>query len=129
MEKTLTPAPLHCQYWSCRTSEGVSYLIGEQITCHNEGCDVVFAKRTHNQLYHDEECCRLATNAKIMKKYYEKRARRLNLKRICECGNELSRYNDSNICNSCAESKESQRTLQIKNMLSNVIWLDEDTMV
>lgn len=77
-------------------------MIGEIIQCERAGCTVKFPKKTHNQRYHDDECCRLATNAKIMEKYYQRRAQRLGIARHCDhCGTRLSRYNSSEVCNAC----------------------------
>lgn len=100
-------------------------MIGQIITCENKGCDVEFAKKTHNQRYHDDECCRLATNAKIMEKYYQRRAQKLGLARFClDCNTKLSRYNSNTICNPCAEQKELNRNQSVVNMLSGVSWVN-----
>lgn len=98
-------------------------MIGEQITCENGGCSTVFTKKTHNQRYHDDECCRLATNAKIMEKYYQKRAQKLGLARNCDtCENPLSRYNSDSNCNSCKLSNRIQRNESVLSMISAVSW-------
>jgi len=100
----------------------VKYMIGESITCEHLGCNVVFVKKTHNQRYHDDECCRLATNAKIMEKYYAKRAQRLGLARWCEeCSSPLSRYNSDTVCNACTVSKQKSRKLEVEFMLASVV--------
>jgi hypothetical protein len=97
-------------------------VIGDTKICARQGCELQFVSKTHNQKYHDAECCRLATNAKIMEKYYDKRAQRLGEKRYCTaCGNELSRYNSSNRCNSCAHSAVTIRNYNISSMISNVV--------
>jgi hypothetical protein len=94
------------------------------LTCARNGCEVEYSRKTHNQKYCCDECCRLATNQRIMQKYYASRARKLGQKRVCEDCNitKLSRYNDSAICNSC----ELKRTVSMKesvlNMLSAVSW-------
>lgn len=80
---------------------------GDQAVCAYKECGKLFTKTTHNQKYHDEECCRLATNARIMEKYYERKARRGGAKRICAspgCQTQLSRYNPNKICAKCEES-------------------------
>ena len=54
--------------------------------------------------YCSDECCRLATNARIMEKYYERKARLKGTVRICkslDCETKLSRYNPSNVCGAC----------------------------
>ena len=93
---------------------------GEQAVCAYKECGKLFTKSTHNQKYHDDECCRLATNARIMEKYYERKARRGGAKRICKtagCQTQLSRYNPDKICAECAERAESQSK---KNLLDMV---------
>lgn len=98
-------------------------MIGQSISCENTGCDIQFVKKTHNQRYHDDECCRLATNAKIMEKYYAKRAQKLGVKRLCtNCDSQLSRYNSATICNPCALKNEVNKTQNVITMLSNVSW-------
>ena len=99
-------------------------MIGEKITCEREGCDVAFTKRTHNQIYHDAECTRLATNVKIMQKYYEGRARKLGHVRYCDTCVEtrLSRYNPESTCNACSQTKETDRNKAVNDMLASVSW-------
>lgn len=97
-------------------------MIGEVRNCANDGCNIEFVSKTHNQKYHDAECCRLATNRKIMEKYYARRAQRLGHKRFCmKCESELSRYNNANMCNSCLNENESIRNTNTKMMLSSVL--------
>ena len=42
--------------------------------CANTECAKEFDSKTHNQKYCSDECCRVATNRRIMEKYYEKKA-------------------------------------------------------
>ena len=42
--------------------------------CLNLECSKLFEPKTHNQKYCSDDCCRVATNKKIMEKYYEKKA-------------------------------------------------------
>jgi len=98
-------------------------MIGDIITCQRDGCDVVFAKKTHNQIYHEDECTRLATNAKIMDKYYQRRAQKLGHARFCNsCSAKLSKYNSESRCNSCLQQAEADRNSSVANMLANVVW-------
>lgn len=98
-------------------------MIGEQITCENIGCNIVFIKKTHNQRYHDDECCRLATNAKIMEKYYQRRAQKLGHARYCDkCASKLSKYNSDSTCNSCLRQSETNRNTSVADMLATVVW-------
>lgn len=97
-------------------------MIGDKIICQNAGCEEEFIKKTHNQKYHDDECCRLATNAKIMEKYYEKKSQRLGLARQCKsCESPLSRYNSSSTCNACSLRLEVEKNQSVTSMLMSVI--------
>lgn len=95
---------------------------GEQAVCAYKECGKLFTKVTHNQKYHNEECCRLATNARIMEKYYERKARRGGAKRICDtigCTTVLSRYNPNKICAKCEGDKENSATKTLLGMIDN----------
>ena len=41
--------------------------------CAREECGIEFEQKTHNQKYCSDECCRIATNKRIMDKYYKKK--------------------------------------------------------
>jgi ribosomal protein S27AE len=70
--------------------------------CQYSKCDIAFEEKTHNQLYHDSECTRLATNERIMENYYKRKERLKGGKRDCSrCGTQLSRYNSADICGAC----------------------------
>ena len=80
----------------------------------------MFTPKTHNQIYHTQECCKKATNARIMRKYYEDRARVGGAKRVCKtpnCGTLLSRYNSSKYCAKCEAQKETNRTRSVLEVL------------
>ena len=82
--------------------------------CFNKDCAKDFEAKTHNQKYCSDECCRMATNKRIMEKYYEKKAIKNGLSRYCKkCKHELSRYNLSDRCSYCLTNKhlENQKTL------------------
>lgn len=100
-------------------------MIGDTVKCENTGCDVEFAKKTHNQKYHDDECCRLATNKKIMEKYYARKSQRAGADRMCvSCGEtKLSRYNPGDTCHSCAFVSHEKRNEQVATTFMNVVWL------
>lgn len=89
-------------------------------TCARVGCSETFVKKAHNQKYHNDECCRLATNAKIMEKYYERRAQRLGKTRLCSVCNvtRLSRYNDSRTCSGCESKSQIDRNNSVLDMLN-----------
>jgi hypothetical protein len=70
--------------------------------CGNKECAKEFNAKTHNQKYCSDECCRIATNKRIMEKYYEKKAIRNGAHRGCKkCGGKLSRYNQADHCTVC----------------------------
>lgn len=77
--------------------------------CAREGCENSFEKAAHNQKYCSNECCRIATNAKIMQRYYENKERRSGRKRVCKtrgCNEVLSRYNMGDYCAACEYKNE-----------------------
>lgn len=88
--------------------------------CSNSECAKDFEAKTHNQKYCSDECCRVATNKRIMEKYYEKKAIKNGALRKCKrCSIKLSRYNQNNICSSC------EKNVNLKNKNSLLGMLDE----
>jgi hypothetical protein len=86
--------------------------------CGNKECSKDFTPKTHNQKYCTDECCRIATNKRIMEKYYEKKAIRNGALRNCsKCKCQLSRYNQSSLCSTC----EKNITIDKKNVLLRMI--------
>lgn len=95
--------------------------IGATAVCAYEKCRKEFIKTTHNQKYHDNECCKIATSEKALARYYEKKARRGGVKRVCAtpgCSTIMSRYNDDKICNKCYEKKRTSRSKKIIEAIS-----------
>ena len=91
--------------------------------CARIGCEEIFIPTTHNQKYHDSECCRIATNAKIMARYHANKARMSGQPRECDqCGNKLSRYNEDTTCNSCKLKIKVSNTAQVSAILAGVSW-------
>lgn len=92
-------------------------------TCAREGCEEEFVSKKHNQKYHNDECCRLATNQKIMENYYENRDRRQGKTRMCKSCKvtKLSRYNESSICSSCTSQNLLDTNNSVIDMLSRAI--------
>jgi hypothetical protein len=89
--------------------------------CANKTCEKIFDPKTHNQKYCSDECCRIATNKKIMEKYYEKKAIRSGTKRQCKkCKVLLSRYNSQDICSSCEKKYHIDNKEKILRMLRDV---------
>jgi hypothetical protein len=89
--------------------------------CANKECAKDFEPKTHNQKYCTDECCRIATNRRIMEKYYEKKAIRNGANRQCKkCNAKLSRYNQSSICSICEKNKDISNKTKIIGMLNEI---------
>lgn len=86
------------------------------VECGNE-----FEFRTHNQKYCSNQCCRVATNKRIMEKYYEKRKRLTGQLITCECGAPLSKYGDGALCVMCDIKHIKARTDKVIGSIENVI--------
>jgi len=89
-------------------------------TCAYTECGIDFTAKTHNQRYCSDECCRLATNKRIMEKYYQRKERRKGGSRICSsrtCSTVLNRYNDTEVCSLCLAKKETD----IKDYISGMV--------
>lgn len=93
--------------------------------CANPECLKEFSSKTHNQKYCTDECCRIATNKRIMEKYYEKKAIKNGAVRLCKtCSSLLSRYNDSNLCSVCVKGKKNKTKHIIKEILDDISKFD-----
>lgn len=89
--------------------------------CANKDCSKEFDAKTHNQKYCCDECCRIATNKKIMEKYYEKKAIRSGAKRECrKCGLRLSRYNQLSVCSRCEKNSAIQNRSKLIRMIDDI---------
>lgn len=91
--------------------------------CANKEClnEKEFTPKTHNQKYCSDECCRIATNRRIMEKYYEKKAIRNGATRECKkCRTQLSRYNDTPMCTSCQKKVDINRRGKVKGMIDDI---------
>ena len=89
--------------------------------CANKECAKEFEPKTHNQKYCNDECCRVATNRRIMEKYYEKKAIRNGAKRGCaKCNAQLSRYNESNLCSSCTKARNEQNRKKLLGLINEI---------
>lgn len=88
--------------------------------CANKECSKDFNAKTHNQKYCSDECCRIATNRRIMEKYYEKKAIRNGALRHCsKCKTRLSRYNQNSVCSTC------EKKINVENKSTLLGMLDE----
>lgn len=74
-----------------------------------------FIPARHNQKYCCKECCKVVTNAKIMKQYYEEKDRKSGMPRTCAvCKvSRLSRYNPDNVCSACNARIESEKRQEL----------------
>lgn len=89
--------------------------------CANSECKKEFESKTHNQKYCSDECCRIATNRRIMEKYYEKKAIRNGAFRQCKkCNTKLSRYNQGNMCSSCEKKVNVTNKSKILGMIDEI---------
>ena len=89
--------------------------------CANKECGKEFEPKTHNQKYCTDECCRIATNRRIMEKYYEKKAIRNGAARGCKkCGAQLSRYNESNLCSICNRAENQDYRSRLLGMINEI---------
>lgn len=84
-------------------------------------CNQPFESNKKNQKYCSPACCRLATNKKIMAKYYENKKRLSGEKRYCECGQLLSRYNENNLCSPCTINSKKNNDENILEVINHVI--------
>lgn len=89
--------------------------------CSNKECSKEFEAKTHNQKYCSDECCRVATNKRIMEKYYEKKAIRGGAYRECRvCKTKLSRYNQSNLCVICEKKNGASKKTKVLGMIDEI---------
>ena len=85
-------------------------------------CEQEFEFKTHNQKYCSNQCCRVATNKRIMQKYYEKRRRLAGEERLCaKCSALLSKYNSMEICSFCDRASVKEKTSDARREIANVI--------
>lgn len=92
--------------------------------CARSGCENQYEAKTHNQKYCGAECCRVATNERIMLKYYAKRDQKAGKARYCKKCKQtrLSRYNDSQVCGSCEAAMIAEANNAVARMLASVSW-------
>lgn len=92
--------------------------------CRWKNCSNMFEPKTHNQIYCSDECCKNATNYKIMERYYAEKARKAGENLTCErCGQEtLSRFSTNSICSMCRTLEKQKKNAFIKKKMGNVRW-------
>ncbi len=72
--------------------------------------------------YCSNECCRKATNAKLVAKYHENKALKNRINRLCiDCSVKLSRYNDNERCYICISKIEKENRIKLFKEFNDVI--------
>lgn len=92
----------------------------ELLKCAYDKCKNKFVKTTHNQKYCSDECCRIATNKKLKKQYYDRKARLAGKEFKCSsrgCDQILNRYTTDKICEVCQAKKVSKERKDLLDML------------
>ncbi len=92
--------------------------------CAREVCGLRYVKKTHNQKYCCDDCCKIATNARMKENYYKRKAQKSGKARLCESCEEtkLSRYNSGVVCSPCLLKSKTESTDSIKDMISLTAW-------
>ena len=82
--------------------------------CVRKECSKKFEPHVHNMKFCSKECCRIVTNEKLLKRYYE-RKKPIRGERVCafkQCQTILSKYNKDDYCYNC---KEKNNIYELKN--------------
>jgi hypothetical protein len=81
-------------------------------------CSTVFEKTRANQIYCQQECCRKATNKKIIDRYHANKAtKELKNRRCTACDAKLSKYNMEPVCNLCQSKQKDKERIDILRKL------------
>lgn len=80
-------------------------------------CSVKFDATRANQIYCKQECCKLATNKKLIEKYHKNKSKKTLDARTCECGAKLSIYNKDKTCYSCQSRRADEKRLDVLKRL------------
>ena len=90
--------------------------------CSNKECAIDFEPKTHNQKYCTDECCRVATNKRIMERYYEKKGiRNGSIVRQCaKCKSKLSVYHNDKICSPCQKKVNEADRQNLLNSINDI---------
>ncbi len=60
-------------FWFNRNGTNRTARSTQTVICSNKECAIEFEPKTHNQKYHNDECCRVATNRRIMESIMKKK--------------------------------------------------------
>lgn len=91
-------------------------------------CGEPFEPKSYNAKYHHIDCQKIATNRRLMEKYYERKEKRAGKKRICRtpgCQTILSRYNDADICERCQAQQVAAKKENLWNILNHIGFEEE----
>jgi|SRR3954471_10685845 hypothetical protein len=92
--------------------------------CANPACKNEFEVRRVNMIYCSNDCCKVATNAKLIARYHAKKNKNTGERR-CACGAKLSRYNSNSKCHACIIADEQrERSVLLKEL--GIEYIDED---
>lgn len=94
--------------------------------CANSECTNDFEVRRVNMIYCSNECCRQATNAKLIARYHAKKQQKTG-ERTCACGTKLSRYNSNSKCHACIIADENKERINLLSELG-IEYIDEDAV-
>jgi hypothetical protein len=89
--------------------------------CENIECKKEFIPKINNQKYCCDECCKIATNKRILKEYHEKKKAKNKINVKCKtdgCGTILSQYNSSDTCGKCEAKLASDKRKAILEYLN-----------
>jgi hypothetical protein len=91
-------------------------------------CGVPFEPKSYNAKYHHIDCQKIATNRRLMEKYYENKERRSGKRRICTipgCQTILSRYNDDEVCERCKAQQVAASKGNLLDILNHIDFREE----
>ena len=92
--------------------------------CANPTCTNEFEVRRVNMIYCSNDCCKEATNAKLIARYHAKKNKHAGERR-CTCGAKLSRYNSNSKCHACIIADEQRDRRALLDELG-IEYIDED---
>lgn len=88
-------------------------------------CGIEFQARRVNMIYCNEQCCKQATNAKLIAKYHKNKVLADKIEFCVDCGTKLSKYNPDIKCFGCQRKSESQKRKDVLNRLG-IEYIDEE---
>lgn len=77
--------------------------------CANPACSNRFEAKRINMVYCCSDCCKQATNAKLIERYHANKNKSPKERRCARCNGRLSRYNPDDECGPCQSRKSLER--------------------